>query len=245
MARYLKNKKPIHNKFYSVFTLKKSKIMKKKTFKLFVLGAMLFALPTFIAVNVYATKHTVTVTNNLFSPNAINVLVGDTIHWVWSAGTHNTTSNPTPGAIPAGAAAWVHDITTSSTFFDYKVTVAGPYAYYCSIHASPTSTSGMIGGFQASIPTGIQQTALFNANLSIFPKPTSEILNVNFSSTSVGKSQVKIYDIQGKEVQAEESDLTIGGNSIQFSIANLNNGIYFIEVYADKRKLGTQKIIKE
>ncbi|MBL0314871.1 MAG: hypothetical protein IPP69_03500 [Flavobacteriales bacterium] len=45
-----------------------------------------------------------------FSPNAINVNVGDVIHFVWSGGTHNTTSV----TVPAGAATWASPLTMAN-----------------------------------------------------------------------------------------------------------------------------------
>jgi len=91
----------------------------------------------------FAVKHVVTVGNFFFNPSSVNVNVGDTIRWVWSAGSHTTTS--TPGAIPAGAASWDALITSSVTSFEYKVTVAGSYAYVCTPHAP-----GMAGTFTAA-----------------------------------------------------------------------------------------------
>lgn len=211
--------------------------MKKPTLKVSILGTLLMA---FIAINAHATKHVITVADNTFTPQLITtVMVGDTIRWelATNANSHTTTS----ASVPSGAASWNSTLSASNKSFEYKVTVVGDYGYVCSFHIG----LNMGGGFSASAPTGIQQSTLFNANLSIFPKPAKETLNINFSSTAVGKSLVKLYDIQGREVLNENADLIIGANTLQYSIGNLNNGIYFVEVYANKRKLGTQKIIKE
>ncbi|MCX6268475.1 MAG: T9SS type A sorting domain-containing protein [Bacteroidetes bacterium] len=113
--------------------------MKKYTFLIFSL--ILVSIMTLSATS-YAVKHVVTVGNFFFSPASLSVNVGDTIRWVWSAGTHTTTS--TPGAIPSGAASWNSIISSSVTSFEYKVTVAGSYAYVCTPHAP-----GMAGSFNA------------------------------------------------------------------------------------------------
>jgi len=94
----------------------------------------------------YATKHIVTVANFSFTPSSLNVTVGDTVRWVWSSGSHTTTSNP--GEIPTGAAAWDHPITSSNQTFEYKVTVAGSYNYVCTPHAP-----NMAGTFTATVFT--------------------------------------------------------------------------------------------
>ena len=80
--------------------------------------------------------------NFFFNPSSLNVNVGDTVKWVWSSGSHTTTSS----SIPGGAAAWDQLITSSNTTFSYKVTVAGTYNYVCTPHAA----MGMIASFTAS-----------------------------------------------------------------------------------------------
>jgi plastocyanin len=90
----------------------------------------------------HTTVHTVTVSNNQFSPKTLtNVVVGDIIEWTWLSGPHTTTSL----ALPTGAAAWDEPINASNTSFQYTVLVAGKYDYECTIH-SPLMT----GSFTAS-----------------------------------------------------------------------------------------------
>ena len=94
----------------------------------FLLWIILFAFNTAI---VKANKWTVTVANFQFSPANINVSVGDTILWTWTNGGHTTTST----AVPAGAATWDSQMNSSHTTFQYVVSVAGTYNYWCTIHA--------------------------------------------------------------------------------------------------------------
>lgn len=75
--------------------------------------------------------HTVTVANFSFTPNSVNAAVGDTIHWVWSAGSHTTTS----GTIPSGASSWNSPMNSTSNSFKYVVTQVGTYNYVCTPHA--------------------------------------------------------------------------------------------------------------
>jgi plastocyanin len=92
--------------------------------------------------NVQATKWVVNVQNFSFSPsNLPSMAVGDTVRWVWINGSHTTTST----TIPAGAATWDSPINSTTTSFEYKVTLAGTYNYKCTPHAS----MGMVGSFTA------------------------------------------------------------------------------------------------
>ena len=104
--------------------------MKKITF---FLSAILLASVMMISTPTMAVKHIVSVSNFQFSPANVNANVGDTMRWVWSNGSHTTTS--TAGAIPAGAASWDSPITSSTPIFEYKITIAGSYAYVCTPHA--------------------------------------------------------------------------------------------------------------
>ena len=91
----------------------------------------------------FAVKHDIHVGNFYFTPEALNVTVGDTMHWIWDSGTHTTTSL----TIPHGAAAWNAPMDASNTSFEYKVTVEGTYNYDCTIHFTT-----MIASFTAANP---------------------------------------------------------------------------------------------
>ncbi|MEI6684118.1 MAG: BACON domain-containing carbohydrate-binding protein [Bacteroidota bacterium] len=109
--------------------------------------ALVFMAVMFFHIPSYAVKHIVLVGNYFFNPSSLNVSVGDTVRWQWSAGSHTTTS----GVIPSGAASWDHQINSGSQVFDYPVTVAGTFNYVCTPHAA----MGMIGTFTATgfVPT--------------------------------------------------------------------------------------------
>jgi plastocyanin len=118
-----------------------------------------------------ATKWIVNVQNYSFSPsNLPNVIVGDTIRWVWVSGSHTTTST----TIPAGAASWDHPITSGNPTYEYRVTVAGNYNYKCTPHAG----MGMVGSFTATGPT----PALVSIN------PDQATQGDTFTATIVGSN---------------------------------------------------------
>jgi plastocyanin len=60
------------------------------------------------------------------------VHVGDTIQWVWSSGTHSTTSGTcSAGCVPNGI--WDSGRLQSGTF-QFTFTTAGTYPYFCTLH---------------------------------------------------------------------------------------------------------------
>ncbi len=102
-----------------------------------------------ISNNINATVHVVQVANYQFTPaNVSDVAVGDTMRWVWVSGNHTTTDDPATqsgNSLPAGAATWSAPMDTLHPTFDYAVTVAGTYKYWCIPHAP-----GMAASFTAS-----------------------------------------------------------------------------------------------
>jgi plastocyanin len=102
----------------------------------------------------FAVVHTVQVGNFYFNPASINnVNPGDTIRWVWVAGSHTTTSS----TIPAGAASWDELITSSNTTYEYIPVNEGTYNYVCTPHIG----MGMVGNFTvvAAAPLTVTATA--------------------------------------------------------------------------------------
>lgn len=105
-----------------------------------------------------AVLYTVQTGNFFFNPSTLNnVHPGDTIRWVWVAGSHTTTSS----TIPSGAAGWDEPITSSSTTYDYIPVVTGTYNYVCTPHAG----MGQIGNFTVvALPNPLTVTATADDN---------------------------------------------------------------------------------
>lgn len=78
--------------------------------------------------------------NQTTSPAVDTVAVGGTVTWTWAptSVSHNVTSNSPPGftSSPDQAAGATYDVVFPT---------AGTYRYYCSLHATAASTSGMVG----------------------------------------------------------------------------------------------------
>jgi len=94
--------------------------------------------------------HTVNMSNFQFNPNNFTAVVGDTVRWVWLNGNHTTTS----GTIPGGAPTWNNPINSGSTQFDYVITTAGAYGYFCTPHQG----LGMVANFTANSVAPVKLT---------------------------------------------------------------------------------------
>jgi plastocyanin len=128
--------------------------------KNFITKAALFSVVCILSLGIKtsATIFTVNVANFSFSPATLpNVIIGDTIRWVWVSGFHTTTST----SVPAGAAEWDSPITETDTSFEYKVLVAGDYNYWCTPHQPEMAGSFTVSG---SLPVKLSEFKIVNDN---------------------------------------------------------------------------------
>ncbi len=138
------------------------------------MAAMLFNIQGF------SVKHVVLVGNYYFNPSSLNVSVGDTMRWVWSAGSHTTTS----GVIPGGAATWDQPINSTNTVYEYPVTVAGTYNYVCTPHAA----MGMIATFTATTFVPTLSVSPSNRNVTAAQGSTTFTVASNSTWTSASNA---------------------------------------------------------
>ena len=187
------------------------KILLKKT-------AFLIAGLSFISL-AHATKHVVTVQNFMFSPSSFSATIGDTVEWQWINGGHTTTSRT--GMIPAGAATWSNPMNSSSTTFDYVITKAGTYNYWCAIH-----TVAMEASFSVTT-TAVPYVESFTTLASVFPNPANN--RVDFHLNTCAETNIlTVIDIQGRVVLRKPlNDLD---NMID--VSEWTKGIYFYQVNA-------------
>jgi plastocyanin len=170
----------------------------------------------FLAVNTKATTHTIQVADFSFTPSSIpNVHLGDTVKWVWMSGTHTTTST----SVPTGAATWNQSMTSSSTTFIYVPTVAGNYAYDCSVH--PTTMTGSFTVISTANVNTISQVLP-----AVSPNPSSGMLHVQFSS-QLQQQSVRIINLAGQTVVSETYNAQ---KDADINLQNVANGVYCIQV---------------
>ncbi len=195
-------------------------------------------LLSILFLNTYAIIHVVQVSNFQFSPNALNVNVGDTIRWTWVNGTHTTTS----GIFPNGAASWNSPISASLTVFDYKVTVEGNYSYICVPHEGMS----MIATFTASGTTGIAASGQLNPT-TLFPNPFISELFIEQGNEQPEYTQISISDILGKQIKSIsiESLSVVSISKRRIDVGELPKGIYFVTLKGNGVKAKTIRLIKE
>ena len=70
-------------------------------------------------------------------------------------------------------------------------------------------------------------------NLVAYPNPVSDLLNVEFNSTSEQHCKISLMDATGRVVRTDVKDAVEGQNQMQFSVKGLAAGIYMLQFQMD------------
>lgn len=142
---------------------------------------LLFAL--FFSSNLaFSTIHTINVSSNVFTPDNLNVIVGDTVRFQWIDGFHTTTCDPmilAGTSHPIGADPWDAVMSSGTPIYEYVVTVPGTYIYGCQPHW-PGMSGTINAGFGYKLWDGEGDGISWNDALNWFgntlPSATDSVL---------------------------------------------------------------------
>ena len=68
------------------------------------------------------------------------------------------------------------------------------------------------------------------SEITLFPNPTQEILNIQFSSLQGKYTNLTIHDVTGRIVQQEKLLIGTGVNTSRINVSNLSNGLYSLVI---------------
>jgi len=178
----------------------------------------------------YATTHIIQFSGSFgqsYSPNSLNVSIGDTIKWEGDFSSHPLSST----SVPPGAQSFSH---SSGTSFIYVIAAAGTYLYHCDFHFS----SGMTGSFEASGLTDVNnlQTSInpyyFRLNQN-YPNPFNPKTVISYQLSVISDVKLSVYDVLGREVAALiNSRQNAGIHTTQWNAQNFPSGAYFYRLQA-------------
>ena len=99
-------------------------------------------------------------------------------------------------------------------------------------------------GFTQSVSIeGVNNTSP-GYNLSAAPNPFSDQLSLSINIGNKNLTQLKIYDLIGKEVTSINLDGKSGFHTYRVDASHLRPGIYFCTVYSEKGIVETMKLFK-
>ena len=189
---------------------------------------------------IYATTHIVQFGGSFgftYSPNSMNVFVGDTIKWQGDFSMHPLSSV----SVPTGAIVFHQG---SGSEFSYIVTTAGMYNYQCDFHFS----AGMMGSFSASITTGIKhnQTTFRPGTFQLeqnFPNPFNPSTIISFDIPFQAFVSISVYNLIGQKVETlVNENMAAGSYSKSWNATSMPSGVYIYRLQAGTL-LATKKLV--
>ena len=80
------------------------------------------------------------------------------------------------------------------------------------------------------------------SQFSMYPNPAQDLVNIQFKNNISGEIQVRLFNVQGKQVLMSKHQMT--SNIIRLNISDLTQGMYFVELKHSEFKVREKLIIK-
>ena len=120
----------------------------------------------------------------------------------------------------------------------------GQVAYQTHSGTTGSVAEGVQQPYEISVVTGIEETNISLLNISAYPNPTTDYLQLKIdasTSFSIQEMQYQLYDMQGKLLRSKN----LTGNETQINMSNCVPAIYFVRVISKNKSLKEFKIIKK
>ena len=129
---------------------------------------------------------------------------------------------------------------SDATYYEYTANLdqyAGQQVYIAIQCTSDDQFGFAVDDFKVTA-TALSTQSFFASNFSVYPNPTSNVINLNSASALI--NNVTLTDINGRTVKT----LALGGVSqSQINLADLTTGVYFLSVESNLGT-GVSKIVK-
>lgn len=137
---------------------------------------------------------------------------------------------------------WIPSFATTQTVgyiatADRSYTVTGTDINMC----KGTATISVI----VSECTGISSGSLDDKNISVYPNPSSDKLNLVIGVRKDTPVKIEISDASGRRIVERQENFSATKNEVQLNVESLSKGIYFVKVIPENGAQRTLKFIKE
>jgi hypothetical protein len=95
-----------------------------------------------------------------------------------------------------------------------------------------------------AINTAIDEKNDHLTEINIYPNPTNNKVNLDFTTQKSTTATWVLYNELGKKVKTGSKKLIAGNNQISINMQNIKSGIYFISLEMDEETI-TKQIIKQ
>ena len=190
------------------------------------------------------TTHTINAGSFYYNPSSLTVALGDSVVWINDGGFHDVNGdvNTVTGQPYNNPETFDSPPTNvvGAVIFAHKFTVAGNYNYDCSVGSH--AANGMIGTVIVENNTTHINESINNISFVSY-NPQSNTLQLNFNCSGDNAS-ISIYNIEGKLIQTNQIDTSIGENNQIFPVnSSLKSGIYIVSIESRKYKKTVKFIV--
>lgn len=111
------------------------------------------------------------------------------------------------------------------------------------IHTLTSDEYILTQGFQQSLltVTGIGEDKPLDFDISVFPNPTQDFVNLEVEKKGTEKLEYHLFGQKGELIERN----AIHSPSVKVPFLNQPNGIYYLNIYSNDKKVKTFKIVKE
>lgn len=75
-----------------------------------------------------------------------------------------------------------------------------------------------------------------STRIDAYPNPTSDVVSISVSNSDFSDFSYQLFDLNGRKIMESKQ--------AEINLKHLDNGVYFVNVFADNTKIGTKKIVK-
>lgn len=116
----------------------------------------------------------------------------------------------------------------------------GQVAYTTNSAATGSVVQGVQQPYEISTITDLEEANNINLELSAFPNPTTDFLNLNIENYDNENLSYQLLDFSGKIIESN----TLSSSNTRISVENLAMAIYFLKVINNDTEIKTFKIVK-
>ena len=124
----------------------------------------------------------------------------------------------------------------SSGFINFKVNsqnglpvgtiIADDAAIYFDFNSAVVTNQAIV---ELINPTGMNEFAVSGLEFTVFPNPAGDYLEIRNPKSEILNSEIKIYDVMGKEVLKSEINPSADGSTI-INLQSLKSGLYLLKL---------------
>jgi len=115
----------------------------------------------------------------------------------------------------------------------------GQVVYTTNSGSNGSVAQGVQQPYEISITSGINETAI-NLEMSIYPNPTANILQLSVETEKLQGVSYQLYDLQGKIIETKK----VSVSNTTINMEGLSRATYFLKVSNNSKIVKTFKVIK-